>query len=60
MVPWCSAVANDPRPGVTVVALCWSNEVATKEGRRMPIITVDPTGEEIYLPEGETVLGGRA
>jgi CDP-4-dehydro-6-deoxyglucose reductase len=24
----------------------------------MPIITVDPTGEEIHLPEGETVLGG--
>lgn len=24
----------------------------------MPIITVDPTGEEIYLPDGQTVLGG--
>ena len=24
----------------------------------MPIVTVDPTGEEIYLPDGETVLGG--
>lgn len=24
----------------------------------MPIISVDPTGEEIYLPEGETVLAG--
>lgn len=24
----------------------------------MPIITVDPSGEEIYLPAGETVLGG--
>jgi CDP-4-dehydro-6-deoxyglucose reductase len=24
----------------------------------MPIITVEPTGEEIYLPSGETVLGG--
>jgi CDP-4-dehydro-6-deoxyglucose reductase len=24
----------------------------------MPIVTVEPTGEEVYLPEGETVLGG--
>ena len=24
----------------------------------MPIATVDPTGEEIFLPDGETVLGG--
>ncbi|WP_395694134.1 2Fe-2S iron-sulfur cluster-binding protein [Nocardioides sp.] len=24
----------------------------------MPIVTVDPTGEEIYLPEGQTVLAG--
>jgi ferredoxin len=24
----------------------------------MPIVTVDPTGEEIYLPQGQTVLGG--
>lgn len=24
----------------------------------MPIVTVDPTGEEIFLPAGETVLGG--
>ncbi|MEI2820141.1 MAG: 2Fe-2S iron-sulfur cluster-binding protein [Marmoricola sp.] len=24
----------------------------------MPLVTVEPTGEEIFLPEGETVLGG--
>jgi CDP-4-dehydro-6-deoxyglucose reductase len=24
----------------------------------MPIVTVDPTGEEIYLPDDQTVLGG--
>jgi CDP-4-dehydro-6-deoxyglucose reductase len=28
-----------------------------EEGRSVPIATVDPTGEEIYLPDGETVLG---
>lgn len=24
----------------------------------MPIVTVEPTGEQVYLPAGETVLGG--